>query len=638
MNKSVLLKTNIFICLIIVTGFLVTSLISYHSNKGIMLKDVENISSLTSEGVFYEIDSVLSKPVNISTTMANDSLLIDLLKNELNNLDNEEYTNQIKNYLNTYKEKYNYDSVFLISTETARYYHFKGIDRIINPDNDENIWYYDFLKSEEEFSLNIDNDEASNHEITVFVNCKIFDENKNVIGVVGVGFKVNEIQDKFKYYNDMFDISVYLIDSNGKIEISASDTGYSNVNFFEYADFLNIKDKILIENAKMQKNWYRNKESSSFIVNQYIPTLNWYLIIHNDITNLEKEIRFQLIESIIVIIFVIISILFVITTIIKKYDILIRKLTKEREAKYDAVFKNETKKLYENIYELDITNNKAASEATVKYFTELGVDKNSTFNEVLKIIAEKEIKEEFRQGYIDTFSTENVLKAYNEGKDCLQYDCMTTNDNGQNYYWIRIIARIFCWEEDNSVHMFTYRQNVDAEKQQEKNMLDKMNKDPMTKLYNKSATQKEIEKRLAHNKDKSFAFFILDIDNFKNVNDTCGHIAGDLAIEKFANILKSNFNKNDIIGRIGGDEFVAFSEIESEDYIEIKAKKLIKELNIKLTEENKSCAISASIGISIIKGGKGDFITAYKNADIALYISKKNGKNGFTVFNDKFIK
>ena len=82
MKKNVLFRTNFAVCAVIIIGFLVTSFISYRSNQGIFRKDVERVSELTSEGIYHQIDSIFTKPINISLTMANDSLLSDFLDGE----------------------------------------------------------------------------------------------------------------------------------------------------------------------------------------------------------------------------------------------------------------------------------------------------------------------------------------------------------------------------------------------------------------------------------------------------------------------------------------------------------------------------------------------------------------------------
>ena len=184
MKKNTLLHTNILICVIIIIGFLLTAAISYKTNWGVFEKDVEQVSNLTMEGILHQIDSNFTKPVNISITMANDNLLKEFLAEEEAHLEDEEFIQTMRDYLNAYRVKYGYDSVFLVSRLTSRYYHFKGLDRVLNQGDPENEWYYDFLEAGQEYSLNIDNDEAAKNEITVFINAQILGEDGQVMGIV----------------------------------------------------------------------------------------------------------------------------------------------------------------------------------------------------------------------------------------------------------------------------------------------------------------------------------------------------------------------------------------------------------------------------------------------------------------------
>ena len=86
------------------------------------------MSSLTSEGIYYKINSIFSKPVNISLTMANDSLLRDFLAKEGSHLDDPEYVATLREYLKGYQAKYRYDSVFLVSAATARSVSYTHLD------------------------------------------------------------------------------------------------------------------------------------------------------------------------------------------------------------------------------------------------------------------------------------------------------------------------------------------------------------------------------------------------------------------------------------------------------------------------------------------------------------------------------
>ncbi len=633
MKEKVLLKTNLFICIIIILGFFITSIISYHSNKQIFQKDIEEVSNLTSEGIYHNIDTIFSKPINVSMTMANDVLLKDFLGEEALKKDDDSYIKQMRDYLNAYRIKYGYDSVFLVSKETSRYYYYNGLDRILTKDNPENEWYYDFLNSKAEYGIKIDNDEVANanNDITVFINCAIKGENKETIGVVGVGFRVKNLQNLLAKYETEYGIDTYLINAQGTIEISSTDTAYKEKNIFQNDVFQQLKKDILNKDSNMQDFWYHSGKRRGYLVSRYIDNLEWYLLIDHDTSQLQENLNGQIIGGFLVIIAVITCVLVIITNIIKKYNHTIVRMTQKHEKEHRDIFQKATEQMFQNIIELDITHNCFGNIETEEFFEDLCVPKGTPYDEALKTVAREQIKEEYQEGYIKTFSPENVLDAYKNGIESLTYDFMISDD-GIRYYWMRITARIFTWEEDNSVRMFSYRQNIDAQKTQEKKLLANLERDHLSSLYNKKTTQDKIIQMLHQHPEQLFAFFILDIDAFKLVNDRFGHAVGDHVIADFAHILKNQFNEQDIVGRIGGDEFVAFIPVHNYEQVERKGAQLVKVLHHNYLEKDVVCPISTSIGVAIAPDAGTDFEQLYKNADRALYQTKKNGKNGFTIY------
>lgn len=630
MRKDILIKTNVIVCCVILAGFAVTSVVSYQSNRGIFRRDVEQVSNLTSQGIYYQIESIFTKPLNISLTMANDSLLKDFLSREEQRLEDAAFLEGMRAYLLAYKEKYGYDSVFLVSAQTGRYYHFNGIDRMITPDNPENVWYYAFLEDPAEYALNIDNDEAANNEVTIFINCKIKDQAGHVMGVVGVGFRVDYLQALLKEYEGAYDVEALLIDGQGTIEISTDRTAYQAANLFDTCGYAQFKGQILSNQDSAEAFWYSCGKDNGYLVAQYVPNLNWHLIIDYDTAGLHQQLNRQLFGSVAVVAAVMAFVLVTITGIIRKYNAQLVQLTVAREQEHRAAFQAATEQLYENIYELDITHNRAASEATKRYFERLGVPGDTPFDQALPLIAHKQIKEEYRQGYIDTFHPDSVLAAFAKGVTALQYDFMITND-GSAYYWMRITARIFRWEDDQSIRMFVYRQNIDAEKRQEQRMKEKAQRDPLSGLYNKAATQERIQALLQADPSRLYAFFILDIDNFKQVNDQHGHAFGDLVIADFARILAEQFRPEDIVGRIGGDEFAACIPAPSWEWVREKAHGLVMGLRHTFTNGQEDCPITTSVGVALAPEAGRDFDTLYRKADQALYQTKKRGKDGFTI-------
>lgn len=631
MKKNMLFKTNTAICIVIMVGFIITSVISYFSNRQTFEKDIKAVSALTSESIYHEIDGIFNKPIHISETMANDTLLQSYLEKELDHLEDVDFTKGLQQYLVSYRDKYQYDSVFLVSTATNRYYHFNGIDRVLNKENQENVWYYSFLKSKLDYALNIDNDEAANNEITVFINCKIYNGN-DVAGVVGVGFRIDSLQVLLKHYEETSAIKAFLIDPSGTIEVSTNQSGYQKENFFEQSRYLDLHpDKLM--SSEGADFWYNSSGKNGYMVSRYIDNLGWYLVIDHDMSNLKENLSRQFLSGIIVIATVIIAVLVIITYIIRKYNHQIIDLTIENEKEHRTIFQEVTEHMYENIYEFDITHNCAASEATQAYLETLGVPKNTPYDAFLNIVANRQIKEEFREGYLQMFQREHVLEMFEKGEDTLVYDFMISRD-ASRYDWERITARLFTWKEDASIRMFTYHQNIDAQKLQERKLMESMEMDSLSLLYNKAATQDKISRILQEKPGLMYAFFILDMDDFKKVNDTFGHAAGDKVIADFAHRLKQNFRQDDIVGRIGGDEFVAFIAVGSSELVNRKAEELIKTLHYEFQDGHIHCLISSSIGISFAPEAGKDFDSLYKKADIALYQAKAEGKGKYVIYHE----
>ncbi len=159
--------------------------------------------------------------------------------------------------------------------------------------------------------------------------------------------------------------------------------------------------------------------------------------------------------------------------------------------------------------------------------------------------------------------------------------------------------------------------------------------DPLTKVYNKEATNELIKKSLIQNFNVKAALFVIDIDNFKGVNDNLGHQFGDSVLKIIADNIKNEFRENDIVGRIGGDEFVVFiKRIPSIDVVTQKAIALTNAFRRTYCGEKNDYKISGSIGISIYPQDGTSFEELFKHADLALYESKKRGKDCYSFYDE----
>ncbi len=132
--------------------------------------------------------------------------------------------------------------------------------------------------------------------------------------------------------------------------------------------------------------------------------------------------------------------------------------------------------------------------------------------------------------------------------------------------------------------------------------------------------------------------FIVDIDDFKSVNDNLGHYFGDLVLGEVANNLRSKFRDEDIVGRIGGDEFIVFMQnISDEATITDKAEKISAAFNNTYSGKNNTYKISGSIGIARYPIDGNSYEELYKAADKALYQSKLAGKDCYTFYSKEFL-
>ncbi|MEG1952758.1 MAG: diguanylate cyclase [Hydrogenoanaerobacterium sp.] len=498
MKNKTLFKTNFIVCMIIIIGFAITSVISYKSNLGIYKTDIEQVSWLTSDGIYNDISMIFSKPVSVSLTMANDSLLKSFLKTEGIASENSDYLEKMKTYLNSYRQKYNYDSVFLVSAATGYYYHYKGLDRVLAEGDPENVWYYSFLKNSDEYSLNVDNDQAKDNIITVFVNCKIKDDDGSVLGVVGVGMQVDSLQELLRSYEKEYGITAYLVDKNGTIEISSAKTGYEKINLFDNSPYAKNKDNILSKNENRQDFWYSAASKDGFVVTRYEPNLKWHLIVENDTSSMTNRLNIHLFQSILIIVMIVLLVLVTITLVMLKYNAQIVKLT----------------------------------------------------------------------------------------------------------------------------------------------LMTGVRRDSITQLYNKRATEEIITNILKDDAQHNVqhALLIFDIDNFKNVNDTMGHSFGDHVIIELADELKSQFREDDVVGRIGGDEFaVLVKNIESSADLLQKLGRICSRLGTKDVGDGQVYHVSCSIGVAFFKKDGTSYSELFEKADQALYYAKGHGKNSYAVFGENSV-
>ena len=236
---------------------------------------------------------------------------------------------------------------------------------------------------------------------------------------------------------------------------------------------------------------------------------------------------------------------------------------------------------------------------------------------------------------------------------------MTLNNNNKTsymaYYPLKINDWIMCYNIDTDVAQESYTFIIYAEyllfalfvfalvillftiykvnNKHQKRLLEFARIDALTGIKNKETLQNEISTYLKNDSSQQLgALFMIDVDNFKTVNDLNGHVIGDEVLKNFGSILKESFTIEDIVGRAGGDEFIVFvKDIQEHGNAINKAQEICQKIrNIEI--DNFKGTISCSIGIAFYPEHGTTFKGLYNLADQALYQTKNQGRNGYTCY------
>ncbi len=232
-----------------------------------------------------------------------------------------------------------------------------------------------------------------------------------------------------------------------------------------------------------------------------------------------------------------------------------------------------------------------------------------------------------RELYLELIS--NMIKGVYK-----PYDIRYKQKNGEFRYFRLAYKAIY---DNNNYPVFVIGKGIDIHEQ--KLLEEKSRIDLLTGCYNKISAEQIISNKLLTGKDKDHALFIIDIDNFKAVNDNLGHFFGDEVLKEVSGNLKSSFRNHDVIARIGGDEFVVFIEnITNSKLIKEKATRIVEAFNRTYSGEYKDYSISGSVGIAFYPNSGSSYDDLYKAADKALYQAKLAGKNRYVIYDKSLVE
>lgn len=217
--------TKIAVAVLLVFAFAFSTVVAFVLAGRTDSRD-RDFSLMLAARVYDTVNEELMRPVIVSLTMAHDTMLTDWLLSE-SDRSQEENDAQMQHYLAAIKEHFDYASAFVISEATHCYYTYKGLNKVINPLEDpHDMWYSTFLRRNLDYLLDSDLDQMNENRWTLFVNCRKQDSDGSLLGVVGVGVVMDNMQRILKNFEDEYGIKILLVDKTGLVQVSSD---YSNI-------------------------------------------------------------------------------------------------------------------------------------------------------------------------------------------------------------------------------------------------------------------------------------------------------------------------------------------------------------------------------------------------------------------------
>lgn len=216
---------------------------------------------------------------------------------------------------------------------------------------------------------------------------------------------------------------------------------------------------------------------------------------------------------------------------------------------------------------------------------------------------------------------EQIKTALDEKKDA-QFNIVLNRENGSKQ-WYRVVTSVVLNQNKQPVHMLGKIINIQKEMEEVTNYQNKAHRDSLTKLYNREGLSANLPQEA-----DGVMLAVIDMDNFKKVNDTLGHDGGDYALMYFADKLEQYMGTKSLVARYGGDEFVVFLTGASQAEAQERLNKLVTAMDVELRYAGNTHKVSVSAG-AVYSATMNSFEDMFHEADRILYKAKNEGKNSY---------
>lgn len=332
------------VSLVLVTGFVLTSLASYLVSLGALRRQiVQHELPLTRDSVYSEVQRDLLQPVFLSSMMANDAFMRQWVA------DGEKDPEQIIRYLAEIQREYGTFTAFLVSERTRIYYQAEGILKRVAEDEERDIWYFRVREMEKPYEINVDPDMANEDAMTLFINYRAYDFEGNYIGATGVGLTVYAVSNILERYQREYGCTVFFADRDGRIVLRSVNSPLAGDSLAEIPGLDSLADDILA--ATDQPLFYHSPEADGMVhVNaRYIDELGWFLVALQAEGSTVRGIRQALLGNLTVCVAITVLVLLAIHATLGKYQ---RRI--ERLANTDALTGLPNRQAFDLLYDITV--------------------------------------------------------------------------------------------------------------------------------------------------------------------------------------------------------------------------------------------------------------------------------------------
>lgn len=234
----------------------------------------------------------------------------------------------------------------------------------------------------------------------------------------------------------------------------------------------------------------------------------------------------------------------------------------------------------------------------------------------------------------DRARIEDAFRELKKGKKAVEFNIQARLEGNDRYCWYTVSSSSYVEQQTGHMRVVGYLRNIEQLVRTQAALKKEAMYDPLVNLYNVKTGREMVTEALKEmGENECGILFLIDIDDFKKINDTYGHQKGDEVLKQFADILKRVFRRSDIVYRMGGDEFIGFAvHVTQPDQA---VDRIMERLYSCLAETEKAgFALRCSAGV-FVGSRRSSYSDFYRMADQALYAAKRAGKNKYRVLRER---